>query len=1093
MQRLHGLGPGRARVIWLFSLVFLAAGPAAAQVQLASPAADPVLTAVGGAFSSRAVSENGRFVAFSSAGKNVAPGQADSNNVDDVFLLDRTLGTVRLVSHLPDAPGTTGNGASNEAVISKDGAIVAFVSSAVDLVPGSDTNGTRDVFLFEVATGTVTLVTHVPGSPTTTGNGYSYGPALNEDGRRVAFHSQATNLVVGQSDSAGSFDIFLHDRPTGEMTLVSHVVNLPTTAAGNNSNYPQISDDGDYVAFESQATNLVAGSDVSSTPDVFLYSKASGLVTLVSHTLGSPGQASGSLPGGAGSFSMSADGAFIAFTSGSTGMVSGQWDDNALSDVFLFRRDDPGAGTITLVSHQPGQSAWTGDSGSGGPIVSADGAWVAFNSQSRNLAGTTHPNSNQDVFLFARSTGTVTLVSHAAGLPGTAANSQSTTQGISADGRYVSFESTATNVAPGVTDGNTAYDSFLYDATTGDATLVSHAQGQPLVPASPGTASMSAPRVCRTGELVVFYSTSADVVLPGDNNGTAAADVFAYDVASGANALVTTGSLAFPSVTAAGSSQSPSASQDGRYVAFVSDAPNLVPGQVDANRAKDVFLYDQDAGTVALVSHVPGSSATTGNLASDQVAIAAHGDWVAFGSIATDLVAGTDANGAYDLFLYERATGTVRLVSHVPGSVTTTGNALVATSGGFAVSDDGAWIVFASTASDLIAGGTDTNNARDVFLYERATQAVSLVSHAAGAPATAASAASDWPVISGNGGWIAFQSVANNLLAGYSGLGGQVYLFERGAGVTRLVSHADGTPASAANAYSYYPSLSSDGGYLAYESSATNLDLSVSDTNGNYDIYVYDREADANTLASHVPGSTLQAGNAASRYARISSDGSAAVFLSEATNLAGGADSNGGHDVFLYDREANTVTLVSHKAGSAVDAGNNYTTSTITRISIASDGSRVGFSSQASDLVAGQVDPNRFSGNEDTFVFERSTGLVSLAGHAPGAPTMAANERSTGTITRDGSHMALASWASNLITGDGNGLLDVFLAPSVCRPGGRPASPPSPTGTTGSTSPGRAPASPRTRCCALAPRPAPMRPSRRRAGAPTSTRRSTAG
>ncbi len=1035
MQRLHGLGLGHAGVVWLFPLVLLTASPVGAQVQLASPAADPVLTAVGGAFTSRAISEDGRFVAFSSTGKNVAPGQADSNDVEDVFLLDRTLGTVRLVSHLPDAPGTTGNGASNAAVISKDGAFVAFVSRAVDLVPGSDTNGTGDVLLYEVATGTVTLVSHVPGSPTTAGNGYSYGPALNADGRRVAFHSQSTNLVVGQSDSAGSFDVFLYDRPTGEMALVSHVLNLPTTAAGNSSNYPQISDDGNYVAFESQATNLVAGSDVSSTPDVFLYNQATGLVTLVSHTAGSPGQAGGSLPGGPDTFSMSADGAFVAFTSGSTGIVSGQSDSNALPDVFLFRRDDPGAGTATLVSHQPGQPTWTGDSGAGGPIVSADGAWVTFNSQARNLAGTTHPNSDQDVFLFDRSSGTVTLVSHAAGAAGTAANSQSMTRGISANGRYVSFESTATNVAPGVTDGNTTYDSFLYDATTGDATLVTHAQGQPLLTATPGTANTSSPRVSRLGGLVVFYSTSGDVVLPGDNNGSTVADVFAYDVASGTNALVTGGSPAFPSVTAAGSSQLPTVSADGRYVAFVSDAPNLVPGQVDANRAKDVFLYDRDAGTVALVSHVPGSNVTTGNGLSDQVAITAAGDYVVFGSSATDLLVGTDTNGANDLFLFERSTGAVRLVSHVQGSVTTTGDGGVATSGGFAVSLDGAWVVFASTASNLISGGTDTNSARDVFIYERGTEAVSLVSHASGAPDTAASAASDWPAISGDGSWIAFQSVASNLLAGYAGLGGQVYLFERGAGVTRLVSHAAGTPTSAANAYSYYPSLSSDGSYLAYESSATNLNLSVSDTNGNYDIYVYDREADANTLASHVPGSTLQAGNAASRYARISIDGSAAVFLSQSTDLAGGTDSNGGHDVFLYDRAANSVTLVSHTASSAVNAGNNTTTSTITRISIAADGSHVGFSSFASDLVTGQVDPNRFTGNEDTFVFERSTGLIRLVGHAPGAPTTAANDESTGTITADGSYMALASEAGNLIAGDGNGLLDVFLAASVCQPG----------------------------------------------------------
>ena len=1032
-MRARRSGSAFVRTLAFHALVLGCAGPSAAQVTLVSRAADDVITAAGGAFHRRGISHDGRFVAFTSKAPTVAPQQDDTNGVEDVFLLDRLLGTVRLVSHVPDTPRRTGNGQCEGAVVSGDGAFVAFASRATDLVPGSDTNSNLDIYLFEVATGTVTLVSHAPGLPTTTANGWSYGAAISVDGRRVAYQSQATNLVTGQSDVTATFDVFLFDRPTGETVLVSHAFGQPAARANDESLYPKISDDGRYVAFQSEGTNLVSGqSDVSNTYDVFLYDHETGASTVVNHTASSAVTTAGTtFSGGESNYSMSADGAFVAFVSGSTGVVGSQWDDNSLADVFLFRRDDPPPGNIALVSHRPGEPARTGNSGSSEPLISADGSWVAFNSQALDLAGT-HSNYNQDAFVFERASGTVTLVSHAAGSPGVAANSQSIAQAISGDGRYVSFDSTATNLVAGATDVNSAYDAFLWDRLTGNGTLVSHAQGQPLVAGTPGLGGTAGAGVNRSGDVVLFYSVANDVVLPGDNNGTNIADVVAYDVASGVNALVAASSPASPSVTAAGISQTPSVSADGRFVAFVSDAPNLVAGQVDGNRAKDVFLFDRDTGTVALVSHVPGSAVTSGDGASGQVAISADGDFVAFLSRATNLVTGTDTNLAEDLFLYDRSTQTVRLVSHVPASVTTTGNAGVATSGGFAVSGDGAWIAFSTTASNLISGGTDTNAARDVFLYERSSELVSLVSHAAGLPATAASAASDWPVVSGDGNWIAFQSLGNNLVAGYSEVGSQVYLFGRVGGVTTLASHASGAPTTGANASSFYPALPFDGAHVAYESSATDLAPSVSDSNFGADIYVYSRLVDTNTLVSHLPSQPLTAGNGLSSYARISGDGNWIAFYSRATNLVGGADTNSGDDVFLYDRVGSTVTLVSRKAGSAVDAGNTNVPSA--RLSIAADGSRVGFSSHASDLVVGGVDPNRFS-NEDTFVFERASGLIRFAGHVPGVPTRAADDESTGTLSANGAFMAVSSKASNLITGDGNGVHDVYLVGSACQPG----------------------------------------------------------
>ena len=161
--------------------------------------ADPSVALTGGG-TLGGISADGRFVVFSSTATDLDHGQVDSNAATDVFLFDRLTQTTTLVSHIPGAPGTTGNGASSNPVISADGAYVAFISAATNLVPGTDTNGATDVFLYETATGTVTLVSHVPGDSGTAANGTSDSLVISADGAYVAFRSAATNLVPGTGD-----------------------------------------------------------------------------------------------------------------------------------------------------------------------------------------------------------------------------------------------------------------------------------------------------------------------------------------------------------------------------------------------------------------------------------------------------------------------------------------------------------------------------------------------------------------------------------------------------------------------------------------------------------------------------------------------------------------------------------------------------------------------------------------------------------------------------------------------------------------------------------------------------------------------------
>ena len=361
---------------------------------------------------------------------------ADQNNVSDIFLRDTQTNTTRRISVASD--GSEANGPSYEAGISADGRYVAFSSDATNLVNG-DTNNTTDIFVRDVQANATTRV-----SLSWDGlqaNNYSMSPAISGNGQAVAFVSAATNLVSGDTNNAS--DVFVRDLQNSTTTRVSVGKNGLFVIQSNGDSYsPAISNDGSMVTYYSTASNLVDG-DVNPKPDVFITMVQFSLTDLVSVDSNEAQANDGSyFP------SITADGRYVAFQSFASNLVTG--DNN--NDYDIFVRDTLN-GTTALVSVSS-----TGSQGNVGSLLAAispDGRYVAFTSVSDNLvSGDT--NAKVDVFVHDLQTRFTSRASVAS--DGAQGNGNSSTPSISLNGRKVAFESAASNLVGG--DGNNVYDIF---------------------------------------------------------------------------------------------------------------------------------------------------------------------------------------------------------------------------------------------------------------------------------------------------------------------------------------------------------------------------------------------------------------------------------------------------------------------------------------------------------------------------------------------------------------------------------------------------------------------------------------------------------
>jgi hypothetical protein len=828
------------------------------------------------------ISANARYALFESSASDLVPG--DTNAVTDIFLRDLVAGATLLVS--TNSHGGTANGVSRGSIMTPAGRYVAFVSAATNLVAG-DTNKIPDVFVRDLQTGTTLLVS--AGAMTTNSSvpvGGSESPEITPDGRYVAFYSTATNLVPGVRTVG---DIYVRDLLAGTTVWASTNARALLGSTNAFSYNHAISADGQFVAFESSINPQPSG---AARGILLRFNLATGFTDLINTNANVQTTAYEDVH----SISMSPDGRFVAFV-GNTNGISGM-----TTCIYLW---DAQSGTSTLVSGDLSNKVQT-NSTCDWPVLDPTGRYVAFLSSATNLVANPIDGSYH-LYIRDMQAGATRLIAVDTNGVGSAI-SPATVPMLSADGRFVAFESPDAGLVPN--DRNRDYDVFVRDLNGNPSELLS--AHNPVLPSlTPnGPSSFSASSVSADGRFVAFAS-EADNLVRNDTNGCR--DVFVRDRAAGTNLLV---SIATNGLAPGNSiSSEATISADGRYVAFSSSANNLVPG--DNNKAQDVFVRDLQSGTTILAS-VNSSGAGPGNGASYSPILSATGKYVLFRSKASNLASGA-VSGAENLFLRDLQAGT--------NYALTSAGVIYS-----AMTPDGRFVAFVDPPGS-------TNGTTYLWDSQLAAKVLTNVSS---------------PGIKS----IGISPDGNRIVCWAGPTAASLTITDRSANTNWVIATGFPNPRTGLH-------FNDDSRFLAYAVSPT-LD-------GTNQVYLYDLQTRINLLISR---SIISGGVASSNSDSpvLSGDGRFVAYRSFATDLAPG-DSNALPDIFLYDRISETTTLLSHSQFGAASADNRSLNPFFS-----GDGKNLFFESWGSDLAKAD-----FNHNADLFAYTLFYASVSpgLAGHGP--------------------------------------------------------------------------------------------------------------
>lgn len=813
-----------------------------------------------------------------------------------------------------------------------------------------------------------------------------------------------------------------------------------------------MSPDGRYVLFASTANNLAVTATNPPTPippplklNVFLRDRTNRTTTLVSVNLsGLGGGNGGSLPS-----DISADGRYAAFESSASDLVPG--DTNNVTDVFV--RDLTNNTTFLVSADSDGN---VGNGASRSAEMTADGRYVAFVSAASNLAPE-DTNSIPDIFVRDRQGGSNILVSVGATSAGAVlgyTTSSSESPDITPDGRYVAFFSTATNLVPGV---RTVGDIYVRDLA-GGVTCWASTNGRVALLSAQGTTN----GVCYNhilsadGQFVTYEVSRA----PGSSSLTPGI-ILRQNVSSGQTDVVNTNAYVppIPYEDIHNLEMTP----DGRFIAFVANT-NGTSGATTC-----IYVWDAETGTATLASGNL-SNAVPAKSACARPVLSTNGQFVAFLSSATNmvsnLVAGdfhaylrdlnagitvlldADTNGvgspinpesflclsadgrsaAFEcaegnlvpynrnrdshILLRDGATGTSELISARDAALASLAPNGPSTLSAVSLSADGRSLAFASEADNVAAN--DTNLCRDVFLRDLVAGTNLLLS--VDTNGFSGDGLSAEPSISADGRYVAFTSSADNLVAGDTNKASDVFVRDLQAGTTILVSlKTSGT--APGNKHSYSPIISSDGRYVMFLSKAT--DLATGSYSGTENLFVRDLQAGTNYALT----------TAGVASAAMTPDGRFVSFI-------------GNNTLFVWDSPSRTKTLVTSASGLSVAAispdGNRIvysaTTGLYVRDRAASTTTYIG------PALSGSHPGLRFSGDSRLLVYTRlvnstnqvylydcQTGTNLLVSHRYDSSAEATGASDWPEISPDGRSVAYRSTATDLVVGATNGIPAIYL------------------------------------------------------------------
>jgi VCBS repeat-containing protein len=962
----------------------------------------------GGSSMVTAFSPDGTKIAFVSTANNLVTG--DDNNVADIFIKNLSTGAITRVS--TDSSGAQVNGASEAPVFSPDGTKIVFMSSASNLVAG-DTNNQTDIFVKDLNTGVVTKVSNDRGGEQ--GNGASYTtPSFSTDGTKVIFGSDASNLVTG--DTNGAPDIFVVDlsklgggidtvQSSISYTLGQHLENLTLTGSadingtgntldnvitGNSGNNVLMGDASNANPLDEQAVGVTAilegVDDSSETIDL-----GTNVVTFGGQTFTSTQvsvNSNGTLTLGSVSFSVYSNQSIFDSTLPNNS-IAAYWDDlttgNDTLDKVLWQFKDDNNDSISdrLVVE------WRAYQFSGAPNLIQFQVELALNTGSEGVRINYFNVDTGDSSTAFGASATVGVKTSTSSEEWSYNNATLTNGQVFVRGQFTG-------------DGNNTND--------GNDTLIG-GEGNDTLNGGLGADVLDGGE----GNDVYYVDNVGDNIineqLTGGTDSIFSSINYSLSELHVEN-LTLTGSANLNGI--GNTSDNQLVGNSGNNVLDSGAGNDTLNGGLGADTLKggagdDTYIVD-NVGDVVVETVLGGGNisrlsvalgGTQSNGSSFNPIFSPDGLKVVFQSNADNLVTG-DTNGQSDIFVRDLSTGVVTRLSTNSSGLQVNGSSTHPV-----LSPDGSQILFASTASNLVAG--DNNGYGDIFSKNMSTGVVTRLSTASnGAEGNNES----WrPVFSANGNKLMFTSLASNLVSGDSNSVADIFIKDLTTGsVTRISTASDG---SQANGYSrsYTNSLSADGTKALFYSNASNL--VAGDTNGVDDIFIKDLTTGTLMRVSTAGDGSQANGNSVNPV--FSPDGLKVAFYSYADNLVAG-DTNGVSDIFIKDLTTGGVTRVS--TGSDGAQANGQTVD----VGWSADGTKIYFYSDASNLVAGDT-----NNNTDAFVKDLTTGTVTRVSTA-GDGTQASGGVSYGSVfSPDGSQILLNSAAVNLVAGDTNGAYDIFV------------------------------------------------------------------